>query len=83
MDTVFLALVAAAALAATWFFCLRPMRRGRCAMTGRAAGDPELSRQIAELQEEIRMLRAQDAICLLYTSPSPRDRTRSRMPSSA
>ena len=24
-----------------------------------------------------------DAICLLYTSPSPRDRTRSRMPSSA
>ena len=26
---------------------------------------------------------AQDGICLLYTSPSPRDRTRSRMPSSA
>ena len=25
----------------------------------------------------------QDIICLLYTSPSPRDRTRSRMPSSA
>ena len=24
-----------------------------------------------------------DVICLLYTSPSPRDRTRSRMPSSA
>ena len=24
-----------------------------------------------------------DWICLLYTSPSPRDRTRSRMPSSA
>ena len=24
-----------------------------------------------------------DIICLLYTSPSPRDRTRSRMPSSA
>ena len=24
-----------------------------------------------------------DDICLLYTSPSPRDRTRSRMPSSA
>ena len=24
-----------------------------------------------------------DAFCLLYTSPSPRDRTRSRMPSSA
>ena len=26
---------------------------------------------------------AEDCICLLYTSPSPRDRTRSRMPSSA
>ena len=26
---------------------------------------------------------ALDTICLLYTSPSPRDRTRSRMPSSA
>ena len=26
---------------------------------------------------------AQDALCLLYTSPSPRDRTRHRMPSSA
>ena len=25
----------------------------------------------------------QEALCLLYTSPSPRDRTRSRMPSSA
>ena len=27
--------------------------------------------------------RQQVCICLLYTSPSPRDRTRSRMPSSA
>ena len=26
---------------------------------------------------------AKDIDCLLYTSPSPRDRTRSRMPSSA
>ena len=28
-------------------------------------------------------LRSQALTCLLYTSPSPRDRTRSRMPSSA
>ena len=28
-------------------------------------------------------LSSQLVICLLYTSPSPRDRTRSRMPSSA
>ena len=26
---------------------------------------------------------AESSLCLLYTSPSPRDRTRSRMPSSA
>ena len=30
-----------------------------------------------------RHLNARATICLLYTSPSPRDRTRSRMPSSA
>ena len=30
-----------------------------------------------------RMWTQLDNICLLYTSPSPRDRTRSRMPSSA
>ena len=29
------------------------------------------------------LLTANSKICLLYTSPSPRDRTRSRMPSSA
>ena len=28
-------------------------------------------------------LDVQSGVCLLYTSPSPRDRTRSRMPSSA
>ena len=27
--------------------------------------------------------RARDGVCLLYTSPSPRDRQKSRMPSSA
>ena len=35
-----------------------------------------------EAVEEIRQMRRFDT-CLLYTSPSPRDRTRSRMPSSA
>ena len=32
---------------------------------------------------ESRIDRALYMVCLLYTSPSPRDRTRSRMPSSA
>ena len=33
--------------------------------------------------ESIDWINRQDDFCLLYTSPSPRDRTRSRMPSSA
>ena len=33
--------------------------------------------------EHARMIETQPGVCLLYTSPSPRDRTRSRMPSSA
>ena len=33
--------------------------------------------------EERERLFVQTPVCLLYTSPSPRDRTRSRMPSSA
>ena len=33
--------------------------------------------------DELARLAALGILCLLYTSPSPRDRTRSRMPSSA
>ena len=36
--------------------------------------------ELAALEEEVKQ---NPTICLLYTSPSPRDRTRSRMPSSA
>ena len=36
-----------------------------------------------EMKNEIFMKMGQAKNCLLYTSPSPRDRTRSRMPSSA
>ena len=42
---------------------------------------PALS--IAEALEQITSVGSQREGCLLYTSPSPRDRTRSRMPSSA
>ena len=35
------------------------------------------------IKRALRSLEDADLICLLYTSPSPRDRTRSRMPSSA
>ena len=35
------------------------------------------------LWDNVKSLNKQGVTCLLYTSPSPRDRTRSRMPSSA
>ena len=39
--------------------------------------------EINKMDESINNLSEFIYICLLYTSPSPRDRTRSRMPSSA
>lgn len=58
------ALIAVAAVAATYLFCVRPMLRGRghCATTGSPVQDTELDRQVAELREELRALRAQDAL---------------------
>ena len=52
---------------------------------------PELPTQDSALEDSVGQLsRVQNklvdtlhSLCLLYTSPSPRDRTRSRMPSSA
>ena len=45
----------------------------------------DIDRQAQEHFERLieGMKQAQGITCLLYTSPSPRDRTRSRMPSSA
>ena len=37
----------------------------------------------AKVAEAVKEMKLQHVVCLLYTSPSPRDRTRSRMPSSA
>ena len=45
--------------------------------------DEEILAGLEEQAEQIRELLAHYSDCLLYTSPSPRDRTRSRMPSSA
>ena len=36
-----------------------------------------------DLEQVLEEVRSAASVCLLYTSPSPRDRTRSRMPSSA
>ena len=41
------------------------------------------AKPIIENIEKINKLYDEGNTCLLYTSPSPRDRTRSRMPSSA
>ena len=40
-------------------------------------------KKAAKQQNKLKIWVTYDMICLLYTSPSPRDRTRSRMPSSA
>ena len=48
---------------------------------GRVQGRLEVSEAVNEKTNEI-IEKMEDA-CLLYTSPSPRDRTRARMPSSA
>ena len=37
----------------------------------------------SETRESLARLIARHKLCLLYTSPSPRDRQKSRMPSSA
>ena len=44
---------------------------------------PEVERQTRAAAEQIVFRDYLQSVCLLYTSPSPRDRTRSRMPSSA
>ena len=51
------------------------------AQSGSRAGinDPASAQELTELSPQV----AQSYICLLYTSPSPRDLSTSRMPSSA
>ena len=46
-------------------------------------GCPAISVIEEKIASELKKIGISPIICLLYTSPSPRDRTRSRMPSSA
>ena len=55
----------------------RPLKRGR---TWRA---PVEDGDTVELPSHMEGAPSDAQVCLLYTSPSPRDRTRTRMPSSA
>ena len=64
MSTWVAALIAVAAVAVTYFSCVRPMLRGRghCGMSsGKPDQNAELEREIADLREELRLLRADDA----------------------
>ena len=58
-----------------------------CIDTSASQNGPYKRDSIAIVKQILRNLSADDRVkimaCLLYTSPSPRDRTRSRMPSSA
>ena len=50
-----------------------------------AADTMDLSKELAELfsADNLKIYHSDDIVCLLYTSPSPRDKRQSRMPSSA
>ena len=59
-----------------------------CHAIGGAATDPSAARLLLDLAAGLvrpsgGKVTVLSQVCLLYTSPSPRDRTRSRMPSSA
>ena len=62
------------------------MREMLLFLTRSLVEDPDAV-EVEELEEDgdlvFEITVDQDDLCLLYTSPSPRDRTRSRMPSSA
>ncbi|MEU0465437.1 hypothetical protein ABZ215_15660 [Amycolatopsis sp. NPDC006131] len=64
MPTWVAALVALAAITVTYVACVRPMLRGRghCGMPGESGPNPEVDRQVAELREQLRVLRAQDSL---------------------
>ena len=46
-------------------------------------GDVGLDHELVQAVDDTVVLLGSGCICLLYTSPSPRDRQKSRMPSSA
>ena len=76
------------AAGAEWRYASHSIQKGKYALTGLPAAHDEENDEAESL-----CIRMEDSVtglalellygCLLYTSPSPRDRTRSRMPSSA
>ena len=65
---------------------LNALRRERVPVSIYLVNGIKLQGQIESFDQFVILLKntvSQMVYCLLYTSPSPRDRTRSRMPSSA
>ena len=64
------AAVLLASLALTYFFCLRPMRRGQCATAPKAEtkSDASSTDEVERLREEIAALRAGNLTPTPYTS---------------
>ena len=68
MSTWVAALIAAAAITVTYLMCIRPMMRGGsgCAMPGcgtsTASEEKETALELAALQDEVRILRAHEAL---------------------
>ena len=58
--------------------------KGRNVVMDKSYGAPRTTKDGVSVAKEIELEdKFENMGCLLYTSPSPRDRTRSRMPSSA
>ena len=64
------------------FFSREIVRRGKVYSQGRVSHDPIRLQGLSDMRRPETAAELMK-FCLLYTSPSPRDRTRSRMPSSA
>ena len=57
--------------------------KGRNVVLDKSYGAPRVTKDGVTVAKEIELEDKFENICLLYTSPSPRDRQKSRMPSSA
>ena len=55
---------------------------GKINLRGKSS-DKEFMKNVGSVLDLVLPIEPNVRVCLLYTSPSPRDRTRSRMPSSA
>ena len=61
----------------------QPLSRYRHNLTGEDNGDAHHKRQVMGREVVVAVTEGKLHFCLLYTSPSPRDKRQSRMPSSA